>query len=485
MAGVNGSDMGTKSQLFKNTIALSVPSGVNPFVSFLLIMVISRSLGAQGLGEYSLVLAWQAIFVTIASMGLGALVIRETSRKPEAIHSFFINSIMFGLLSSVLAIGAMVTTIKLMGYPHKILVCGTISALSLIPSTAIRYVEAIFRSKEKSEYLAICYLAENIIRVALSVILLLSGFDLLWVFLAITFVNFMTLLGMMFFYVRIIGVPRWSFDLNILRLMAKQGPTFLSIAIFSTLHLSMPQIMLSKLLDIESVGIFSAASRVMSFAEVIPIGFCMALLPAMTKKYEQGIDELRDITTDSLRYAFIFIFPIIIGSVILADPIIHIIFGSKFEASPPVLRLLAFGTAPYFVLVSLAQVLVSTDNQSYDLKVNLLAVVLSFVFHILFVSIFGVIGASVATVLCLAILNQVQYKFIKKNLFELNFWAISFKPLLATAFMAPVTFLMRDYNVILNIFASAIFYGLCIVLLKGLTDEELGKLFSILKKKTA
>lgn len=477
--------MGNRAQLFKNTIALSAPNIINPFVSFALILVISRSLGAQGLGEYSLILAWQAIFVTMASMGLGALVIRETARKPETLQAFFANALTFGLVSSLLAVFAMIATVKLMDYPQRIIIGATISSLSLIPSTAIRYIEAVFRSVEKSEYLALCYMAENVARVLFSVVLLLLGFDLLWVFVAITLVNFLTFVMMMYLCRKVVGRPRWSFDLEIWKLMAGQSPTFLSIAIFSTLHLSMPEIMLSKLLDIEAVGIFSAASRVVSFATVIPVGFCMALLPAMTKGYANGVDELRRMTSDSIRYAFIFIFPIVLGTAVLSNQLIQMIYGAKFLAAPPVLSLMAFGIAPYFVLVSLAQVLVSTDNQGFDLKVNIIAVLVSFALHIALVPVFGVIGSSMSTLICFLVLNQMQYKFIKKKLFSIDFWSVSSRPLLASLLMVVLTLILRDRNVILNIFISAAFYGVVIIVIGGITREELAKLISIISKRSA
>ena len=477
--------MGTRARLLKNTIALSAPAAVNPFISFALIMVISRRLGAQGLGEYSLILSWQAIFASIASLGLGALIIRETARRPETIHSFFVNSLIFGLVSSLIAMISMIMIVKLLDYPHRIMVGAAISSLSLFPSTSVRYVEAIFRSTERSEYLALCYMLENIARVLISVILLLLGFDLLWVFAAITFSSFATFALMMFFYAKIVGIPKWSCDWAIWKLMFRQSPTFLSIAIFSTLHLSMPEIILSKLMDIESVGIFSAAAKIVGFATVIPIGFCMALLPAMTKKYEHGIDKLKQMTSDSIRYGFIFIFPIVIGTTLLSGQIIQTIFGPKFEMASPVLSMMVFGMIPYFLLVTLAQVLVSTDNQHYDLRVNLIAVIVSFSLLMALIPIFGVIGSTMATLSCFTILNQVQYRFIKKQLFVLDFWAICSRPLVGAVFMAPVTLLLTGHNLVVNILGSAIFYGAIIILIGGLTREEFSNLLNTFRKKTA
>ena len=43
--------MGLRLSVFKNTLALSVPNVLNPFISFILVLVISRYMGVKGLGQ--------------------------------------------------------------------------------------------------------------------------------------------------------------------------------------------------------------------------------------------------------------------------------------------------------------------------------------------------------------------------------------------------------------------------------------------------
>ena len=78
----------SRKTLLKNTVALSIPSAVNPFVSLALVYVVSRRLGVEGMGQYSLLLSYLNIFTTVASLGLGALIVREVVEKPAGYTHF-------------------------------------------------------------------------------------------------------------------------------------------------------------------------------------------------------------------------------------------------------------------------------------------------------------------------------------------------------------------------------------------------------------
>ena len=70
----------------------------------------------EGLGTYSLVLSYLGIFVTLAGLGLGTLVVREAARDLEQAHIFFVNAALFGAVSSFAAIIGMIIVVGLMGY---------------------------------------------------------------------------------------------------------------------------------------------------------------------------------------------------------------------------------------------------------------------------------------------------------------------------------------------------------------------------------
>ena len=158
--------MGLRLSIFKNTLALSVPNVLNPFISFVLVLVISQYLGVKGLGQYSLVLSYMWIFNTLAALGLDDLVVREVARRPDDAHKFFFNAGIFGSISSLRChagngraySGDADTT-------SEVVYAAFVCSLSLVTSTAMVYMEAIFRSAEKAQYVALTYVLENLLRV--------------------------------------------------------------------------------------------------------------------------------------------------------------------------------------------------------------------------------------------------------------------------------------------------------------------------------
>jgi len=473
--------MGSTSRLVKNVIALWTPNILNPAVSFILILFISRYLGVEGLGTYSLILSYFGIFVTLAGLGLGTLVVREAARNLGQAHTFFANAALFGAVSSLAAIIGMIAFVWLMGYSNDVLQAAVLCSFSLFPSTAVSYMESMFRAFEKAEYIAIVYLSENTLRVGSCLILLFYGFGIVPLFVAILGTRLFAGLFMFWCYVKALGRPEFRFKPEIWRLLGREAATFASIAIFSTVHLHVDQIMLSKLKGLESVGIYSAADRLLDFCRALAVAFSAALFPVLAKQYVKGIGELRELTIRSLRYIMLGAIPIAIGTAILANNIVTLIYGHKFMAAVPVLTLHIFSLIPFSMVYFLAGVLIVTDNQRVDLGINVLAALLNIGLNLVLIPHLAEMGSVLATLITVIVFNQLQNWYIKQRLFPIPFPELFYKVLLAGGIMGGVTFWLRDWNLLLNVAISAVVYTSLVVLLGAVTSNEIEAVKKIIK----
>lgn len=463
----------SKLTIFKNTLALFVPQIVNPTVSFILVMVISRYLGVAGLGKYSLIFSFIGIFGSLSSLGLGTLVVREVARRPQQVHLFFLNAAVVGTISSLAMVVAMNVIIAAMGYDSDVVHAGLIFSFSLVASTASGFMEAAFRAEEKSHYIALTQVIENALKVASCICLLVTGHGIVTLFAAILLTRCFGLLLMFWFYVRVFGFPRGRFHSEIIKLLTREAPTFASITIFATLHLNLNQIMLSKLQDMHAVGIFSAADRLLGICVTIPVAFGSALLPSFTRTYVKGQEELKRQTSDSLRYMYLLNLPIVLGTFILADQIIQLIYGVKFVPAGAVLRIHILSLIPFSTVYLLAQVLMATDNQRVDLKINILGATLVFLLNLLLIPHFAEMGAVFTTLITIVIFNQLQYWYIRSYLFTLSFVRLVWRPLAAALTMAVVTYSLSATSLFLNIGISAIVYFGLIVAFRAVSRDEL------------
>ena len=474
--------MSLSKSLVKNTLALSIPNMLNPVVSFVLVLVISRYMGVEGLGEYSLVLSYVAVFAVIASLGLGDLIVRETAREPQDVLVFLSNAAMFGAISSVAAIVGMNVFVAAMGYSAEVFTACLIMSFSLVASTVTTYLEAVFRSMEKAEYVAFTFLVENVIRVALCVVLVLHGYGIVTLFAVILATRVFGAALLFGLFVKVHGMPGWQVRPEIWRSLVRHAPTFASIAIFATIHLSIDTIMLSKLKSIESVGVYSAADRLLDITKMLPIAFAAALLPFFTKEFSGGVERLRGLASDSLRYVLLGALPLVVGTVIIADQIITFIYGEKFLASIPVLRLHIVSLIPFSMAYILAQVLIATDNQKVDLTINIIAAGINIVLNYLLIPHFAEMGAVAATLVTIIIFHQLQYRYIRRHLFSVAFMEPASKAVAAAALMGAVTYALRDLNLFLNIGISGLTYLLLVYLLKALSPDEIVFLKSLVRR---
>ncbi|MBI4963112.1 MAG: flippase [Desulfomonile tiedjei] len=475
--------MGLRLSIFKNTLALSVPNMLNPLISFALVLVISRYLGVNGLGQYSLILSFMWIFNTLASLGLGSLVVREVAKRPADAHMFLFNACIFGTISSLVSLLAMDAAVFVMGYERDLVHAALVCSLTIVITTTTNYMEAIFRSLEKAQYIALTYVLENVVRVAACVSLLLYGYGIVALFTAILVSRFLGFLLLSYLYVKVFGMPRGKYNREVWQILRKEAPTFTSIAIFSTIHLSVAQILLSKLQSVEAVGIFSAADRLLSICKTIPEAASAALLPFFTRHFASGSDDLRRLSTDCLRWLFLAILPVVVGTFILADNIITMIYGQKFVSAGQVLRFHILSLLPFAMVIVLAHVLIATNNQKVDLMINIAAAIINFVLCLLLIPYFAEMGAVWATLLTVIVFNQLQNAYIRRNLFRIRFREIVAKALIASLGMGAVTYVLREWNIFLNIAISGVVYMLLVLLVQGISREEIQSLRNLVPRR--
>jgi O-antigen/teichoic acid export membrane protein len=461
------------ASVFKNTFALLVPNLLNPLISFLLIVFISRYLGVGELGQYSLVLSYLSLAGIFSSMGLTTLLVRQISRRPEEAHVLVSNASIFGAFSSLASVLAMNLAVVLVGYDREVIQAALVCSFSLLISTPISYLEGVFRSFEKSQYIAFAYVTENLLRVGTCILLLRSGSGIVALFAVSVACRVFALMLMLYLYRRTVGRIDFQIRKDVLQLFRKEAPTFASIAFFSTIYLGTDQIILSKLKGMVSVGIYSAADRLLQITKTLPLAFGAALLPILTREFAAGLRQLQALTILGIRYLFLGLAPIIVGTAILSTSIIATIYGDKFATAAAILQLHIFSLLPTGIALLLAEVLIASDNQRIDLRINVGAAIVNVGLNFLFISLFSAWGAALATLVTMTLFCMVQYGYIRKYLFCIPVTRVAGKSIIASVSMGMFTHMFKEWNLFGNIAISSIIYIVLIIVLRLISTEEL------------
>jgi O-antigen/teichoic acid export membrane protein len=458
----------------RNTLVLVALRVFMPALAVGLVLMLSRFLGVEGLGRYTLAFSFLYLFNAIAPLGLGAIITRDGARDKAMLNSMLSNAMTLGTIASLLLTVAMAGVAYLSDYDSGTRTAILILSLALFPCTVGLFQDSAFIALERMDYLALGTLVEYIIKVGVGMLLLLLGFGL-------NSVLFMAVIG------RVVGCiisaillkrvalnTRWSYDPEIVHRLMKLAPTFLLIGIFATLYWRIDIFMLSKLQPVEQVGYYGAAWRILELAMVVPQSLCLALYPRISASALSDLPQLQKIGRGAMRYLLALSLPAAIGVTLLAGPILQLLYGEAFRTAAHTLSVLILTLVPYGIVRYHAYVLVGANHQRIDLALNIIMSVLNIVLNFVLIPRYGHLGAAIATFVSICAYGILQYGYLFRRL---PGWAASITiptPIIIGCLaLTSWVWLFREYNVMFVIPIAALIYGTCLIVGGFFSPSEL------------
>jgi len=212
---------------------------------------------------------------------------------------------------------------------------------------------------------------------------------------------------------------------------------------------------------------------------IAPLSF---MLPAvLSKHYDDGnLNDVKTILSYSMKYFLALAIPSAVGLSLLSRPLLTILSTPEIAAQgyliTPFTALsgLLFGT---FAITT--QILVLEKKTTITGTIWIVAAILNFGLNIIFVPIFGIIGAAATTLLAfsLAFLLSTYYSF-KYLVFDLNA-AFILKCIIAAAIMSGVVVIGSSQmsgglvSILLLVIISALVYTAGLLILRGFKKEEI------------
>src|ERR1700734_3117447 len=135
--------MSRLSAVLKNTGYLALAETAKPALSFLLILVISRMLGREGVGSYTIILTFTGLFELIATLGLGQMIVRGIASDPSKLSYYVSGAVGVALVASAAVFPVMLTVLHFLNYPPEIAFGIRLLTWTLLLSILQQYVISI------------------------------------------------------------------------------------------------------------------------------------------------------------------------------------------------------------------------------------------------------------------------------------------------------------------------------------------------------
>jgi O-antigen/teichoic acid export membrane protein len=479
---------------------------------FLLIFLIARYLKLAEFGDYGFITIFVTFFFSLGYVGISQITVREVAQN-RALASRYLRASLFLRTWLSLLLASIIIGITLFirhdtaGIFLAILMMTIAEFLSVCSFSFLD----ILTAHELMHYDTLSTLLYRLTSLGITLIVIQLKGSLWYLFLAMVLATVVKALFLFSVYLKKIKPARTAIrtansdlrnlpsealapvDPNSIPLWQELGrqaaPIALAFLIMQA-YMRTGVFFLRALSSPEQIAIFYAPLRLLFQVQLIPFALSMALFPVFSRAAKNGAqlenlvgqkEELTNLFIRAFKFSVILCIPVLVNFLLLAEPIIRLIFGAKFIAAVPCLQILMISFPVTFLELLMNNFLISIKRQKLILICNTLCLATNLLLNIFLIPTFHAVGASWATSIAYIVLFIAFFYFIREYTGTLPLLKTFTKPLIAGFGMAVVLYFTQNINWIIFGILSSVIYLMLIIAVKGVTPREIQTLKSIVR----
>lgn len=463
--------MTTINRVARNTTLLFSSTILSYIFVFFATMYTARYLGAEGFGILSFALAFSGILTVFMDLGMSTLAVREVARKKSLGKKYIGNITIIKLILSVLTFGFMFVFVTVADYPQQVSNVVYIITFSTIITSYNTMFYSIFQAYEKIEYQSLGIIINSSLMLALVLILIYYGFNLIDFASAYIIVNLIC-----FFYCVLICswkffVPKIEVDLSFWKpTIVAAFPLSLTL-LFSAIGFRVDSVLLSVISGNVAVGYYTAPYKIIEALIFVPSVLNVVIYPVMSKFYISSKESLINSYKKAIKYLIILGLPLAVGIFLLADKIILLIYGIEFIPSITALQILIWEIPLIFLTYIFGTFLVSINKQNLSLKINFICMILNIVLNLVLIPNYSYLAASFVTVLTEIAAFIMCFYYLSKLICEVKIYRYLLKPAIASAVLGLFIYIAQ-LDLFFSVIIGTLLYFAVLISLKTFSEED-------------
>lgn len=326
-------------------------------------VLLGRALGASGYGDYSFYYALIPLLSNLAGFGMGIVVTREIARDPACAPRLLGDAILLrAILCVVLFVGVAVVTPRIYG-PYETLLVLIVTAAAMLDFSQDVSVW-VLRAHERLDLEARLLFVSQLVWFAIIAlgVFLHAGLPVLLGAASIAFLC-RAIAGAWLMHRRF-HRPEYRPDRGRMWALLKDGLPF-GLALFGVvLYGRIGLLTLKSLGSSLDVSYYQVAYLLSQPFTFVATALAMAMFPQIARRAGHQPEELRGSLRRALKCQFLMGLPLTLALVLLADPLIHLLFhGNGFDQAAAALRLMSLGITIIFLNHAARYTLAALDQQ--------------------------------------------------------------------------------------------------------------------------
>ena len=400
----------------KNTFYLLSAYIYQKLISLFYFILLARYLGADNFGKYTFALSFAALFSVLIDFGLFLVLTREIARDRSKSKEYFSNILGFNLVAGLSVLALIYIVINALGYPVVTKGLVYLSAIIILLDTIALSFYYLFRGHLNMKYESLGIILHKTVLLLVGIVLIYLKVQIVLMLLPLLIGSLFYLGNAIFFLKKKFGlwpVPR--FNKKILKPLLKISWPFFIAAVFAKLYATSDTIMLSFLSGDKSVGWYSAAMKLINaFLLLIAGALSTALYPSLSYYFIRSKEKLSSLFTKSVFYLMLVTIPLMVGFLILAEPIIIFIYGIEYLSAVMILILLTLSIPFMFLDFIISALLNACEKQKMNTLIHGIGVFVFIGLNFILIPRFAHLGAAWAVLGGFSILFILEIYWVKK-----------------------------------------------------------------------
>jgi O-antigen/teichoic acid export membrane protein len=452
--------------------------GALKLLSLAFSVLVVRQLGAATYGQYAAVLAYGAVFVIFADLGLSVDAVRHVAlarAEPAGdgrIADLYANLLGLRLILSLGTAALIVGSAWLTGRPPLFLGALALGAIGLVLYSAQGAASALLAGYERLDLAAGAQVVYQLtfVVVGAGALLLHTGY---YGLIVANLLGIGAITGMCLSATRRLGVRPGRLTPTAWPALLRASLPFAVIGFTLGLSYKFDSVVLNIFRGDAETGYYNAAYNLVFSAVVLSNVVNSALYPSLTRQAAADPSALPRIYERALGYLMLLALPITFGTWAVAERLVPMLFSAAYGPTVAALRIVIWVTPLMYASEFLGYVVVVRGEEGRVARAILASTGVNVAVNLVVVPRFGLLGAAALTV-ATEVLLVGQYLWLLRALVrQMNGARVLGRPLLAAALMAVVLLALRQAPLSVQLATGALVYAALVVVLGVVGDAEI------------
>lgn len=402
-----------KNKAVKNASWIIGCKVVQSVLGLIISMLTARYLGPSNYGVISYAASLVNFVVPLMHLGLSNILVNETIQRPEEEGKIFGTAVGVSVLSAFACIVGVTsfTLVANRGSMETTVVCLLYSLLLIFQ--AVDLVQYWFQAKYLSKYTSMASVVAYFFVALYKIFLLATGKSIYW-FAISNALDFMIIAVALLVIYRKCGAQKLQFSFSVAKRMLSSSRHYILSSLMVNVFAQTDKIMITLMKGDSSTGFYAAAVACAGITNFVFAAIIDSARPGIfNSKKNQGEASFESKVSD--LYFIITYLSLLqsLGITVLAKPIIIILYGEAYAPAIMALRVIVwYTTFSYFGSVRNIWIL-AESKQKYLWIINLSGAIMNILLNLIFIPIWGIVGAAAASLVTQIFTNVVVGFIIK------------------------------------------------------------------------